>query len=72
MYGGGLGRSDVSILLAHFSELTMEDDLPFGFSGRRVAGPPLDHLRAILWFSSPGISFAEVSKVPLNTSRMTW
>jgi hypothetical protein len=69
MYGGGFGRSDVSTLLAH--DVDKKNDLPFGFSGRRVAGPPLDHLRAILWFSSPGISLAEVSKVPLNTSRMT-
>jgi hypothetical protein len=45
MYGGGFGRSDVSTLLAHEFD---GDDLPFGFSGRRVAGPPLDHFRAIL------------------------
>ena len=58
-------------LISFYVKLTKGDDLPFGFSGRRVAGPPFDHFKAILLFSSPGISLAEVSKVPLNTSRMT-
>ena len=41
---GSVGRV-YFISLLEFDE---EDVSPFGFSGRRVAGPPFDHLRAIL------------------------
>ena len=35
-------------LISFYVKLTKGDDLPFGFSGRRVAGPPFDHFKAIL------------------------